>query len=213
MKKVILSLAAVFAFGFANAQDSKMRFGAKAGLNIANLTGDVENTSALIGAHVGGFMEYKLNEKFAIQPELLFSMQGAKSEYSSADADGVFAVESTAKLNYLNLPIMAKYYVAKGFSVEAGPQIGFLLSAKQKTDVTGTDFFTGETFSESTDTDVKEWTNSIDFGFNLGAGYDFTDNISAGVRYNFGLSNVDDYPDSTDTVKNGVLSVSAAYKF
>lgn len=196
MKKVILSLAAVFAFGFANAQDSKMRFGVKAGMNVANLTGDVENTNSLIGAHVGGFMEYKLNDKFAIQPELLFSMQGAKFEFTDIDDDfNVVTVEEDLKLNYLNLPIMAKYYATEKITVEAGPQIGFLMSAK---------------FG---DEDWKDYTNSIDFGLNFGAGYEFTDNFSAGLRYNLGLSNVDDLPESSDTVHNGVFSVSAAYKF
>lgn len=183
MKKIILTAVAVFAFSFANAQETK--FGAKAALNIATLTGDVGDASSLVGFQIGGFAEIKISEKFALQPELMYSGQGA-----SSDVDG------DLKLNYINIPVMAKYYVAKSFSLEAGPQIGFLLSAKAE------------------GVDVKEFFESVDFGLNLGAGYDFTDKFSAGLRYNFGLSNVakTESEDNTD-IKNGVFSLSVGYKF
>jgi opacity protein-like surface antigen len=181
MKKIILSAVAVFAFGFANAQDVK--FGAKVALNVASLSGDIENVSSLVGFQVGGFAEIKVSEKFAVQPELMFSTQGASSD----DGD--------ITLNYLNIPVMAKYYVAKSFSLEAGPQIGFLLSAKSD----------GE--------DMKDETSSTDFGFNFGAGYDFTENLSAGLRYNLGLSNLIDVEGFDGTAKNGVFSVALGYKF
>ncbi len=183
MKKVILTAMAVFAFSFANAQDTK--FGVKAGLNIANLTGDVEDASSLIGFQIGGFAEFKISEKFAIQPELMYSAQGA-----SSDTDG------DLKLGYLNIPVMAKYYVAKSFSLEAGPQVGFLLSA------------------EVEGVDVKDVFESVDFGVNFGAGYDFTENLSAGLRYNLGLSNVAKTEAGEDfTVNNSVFSITVGYKF
>jgi opacity protein-like surface antigen len=181
MKKIILSAVAVLAFGFTNAQGVK--FGAKVALNVATISGDVEDASSLVGFQVGGFAEIKVSEKFAVQPELMFSSQGA-----SFDGGG------DVKLNYINIPVMAKYYVAKSFSLEAGPQIGFLMSSK----VDGEDF--------------KDFTSSTDFGFNLGAGYDFNENLSAGLRYNLGLTNVFDFEDSEDA-NNGVFSVSLGYKF
>ena len=179
MKKIILSAVAVLAFGFTNAQSTK--FGVKTALNVANVTGDVEKSSSLVGFQVGGFVEFKVSEKFAVQPELMYSAQGGKSD------------NAKTSLNYLNIPVMAKYYVAKAFNVEAGPQIGFLLSAK----------------SEGVDT--KEFYKSANFGFNLGAGYDFTENLSAGLRYNLGLSNI--LKEEGFKVKNNVLSVSLGYKF
>ena len=179
MKKIILSAVAVFAFGFANAQEVK--FGVKAALNVASLTGDIEDTSSLVGFQVGGFAEIKITEKFAIQPELMYSAQGAET-----DGDNL-------NLGYINIPVMAKFYVAKSFSLEAGPQIGFLVSAKQD----------GE--------DMKDFINSTDFGLNLGAGYDFTENLSAGLRYNFGLANISEF-DYID-INNSVLSLSLGYKF
>lgn len=199
MKKNILSAIAVMAFGFANAQDVK--FGAKAALNIATLSGDDENTSSYTGFQVGGFAEIKVSEKFAVQPELMYSAQGGKEKgvenYNGTDYD----VTAIYKLGYINIPVMAKFYVAKSFSLEAGPQIGFLVSAKGEAKVLGT----------STEVDIKDSVKAVDFGLNLGAGYDFTNKFSAGLRYNFGLSNIND--EDSSEIKNGVFSVSLGYKF
>lgn len=195
MKKIIFTAMVVFAFSFANAQETK--FGAKVALNIASLTGDVDNPSSLVGFQIGGFAEFKISEKFAIQPELMYSAQGGKESYNQEG----FEVEGTTKLGYINIPIMAKYYVAKSFSLEAGPQIGFLMSAKAEMKAAG----------ESLSVDVKDEVESVDFGLNFGAGYDFTENLSAGLRYNLGLANAAK-ADNTD-VKNSVFSISVGYKF
>ena len=190
MKKITLSIIAVLAFGFTNAQEVK--FGVKGGINFADLTGDIDGNTSKVGFQVGGFAEIKLTEKFAIQPELLFSAQGTKSDEDGSDLK--------YNLDYLNVPVMAKYYVADKFSLEAGPQIGFLLSAKAK--------------AGDEDADVKDLFKSIDFGVNFGAGYDFTENISAGIRYNLGLSNVLDTEDGDNSkVKSSVFSLSVGYKF
>jgi opacity protein-like surface antigen len=185
MKKILLTAAAVFAFGFANAQEVK--FGVKAGLNLADWSGDnADGIDSRVAFHVGGLAEIKLSDKFALQPELLYSSQGGK-------ADG-----GTYNVDYINIPVMAKFYVVDKFSIEAGPQVGFLVSAKAKPD-------------SGDDVDIKDELKSTDFGANFGLGYNFTDNISAGVRYNLGLSQIVD-ADDVD-VQNTVFSISAAYRF
>ena len=208
MKKVLLTVAAVMAFGLMNAQEVK--YGAKAGLNMSNLAGDVENADMKVGFQIGGFAEIKISDKFSVQPELLFSTQGAKSETASADEFGTYNEKETLRLNYLNIPIMAKFYASEKFYVEAGPQIGFLLSAESEYEASGTDF-TGESFNESATTDVKEFTNSTDFGLGLGLGYNFTENIGAGLRYTAGLSDI--YKDSDGKVNNSNIAISVAYTF
>jgi len=212
MKKIIVTVAAVFAFGFANAQETK--FGVKGGLNVANLTGDDdEDNSSKIGFNAGGFVEIKVSNKFAIQPELLFSTQGTKAEFSEDLGNGdSYSADGKLNLSYLNIPVMAKYYVADKFSLEAGPQIGFLMSAKSKYTETLTQG--NVTTTSSAEEDVKSDFESVDFGVNFGAGYDFTENLSLGLRYNLGLSNV--YKtESGDNFKNSnnVFSVSLGYKF
>lgn len=193
MKRIILAAIAVMVFGFANAQ--KTRFGIKGGLNISTVVGgDVDDTKSLIGFHVGGLAEIHVVEKFFIQPELLYSAQGTK-------VDGPLGTDADLKLNYLNIPVLAKYYfVENKFSVEAGPQLGILLSAK------------------ADGNDIKDLTRSTDFGFNLGAGYNFTDNFSVGIRYTIGLSplsdeDIDNTEDYYDSAKNSNLALSLAYKF
>lgn len=193
MKKTLLVLAAFFAFGVAaNAQDDKssgmssagmVKFGPKAGLNIATVSED--NTKALVGFHIGGFAEIMLNDKFAIQPEVLYSAQGAKADVGNGEW----------KLGYINVPVMAKYFVAEGFSVEAGPQIGFLMTAE---DEDGHDF--------------KDSFETTDFGFNFGAGYALPMGLMFQARYCLGLSDIAKN-NSGDAVKNGVFQLSVGYKF
>ena len=153
-----------------------------------------------MGFQIGGFAEFKISDKFAIQPELMYSAQGGKESYSEEGDE----FEAITKLGYINIPIMAKYYVAKSFSLEAGPQIGFLTSAKTELKAGG----------ESVEVDIKDEVESVNFGLNFGAGYDFTENLTAGLRYNLGLSNLvkTEAGDNTD-VKNSVLSLSVGYKF
>lgn len=191
MKRIILTVLAVMAFGFTNAQ--KTRFGVKGGLNITTYAGgDYWDANSLVGFQVGGFAEIKVIERLAIQPEILFSTQGANLDTPFGDYD--------EKLNYINVPVLAKFYITKQFTVEGGPQLGFLVSAKQD----------GH--------DAKDDYKSVDTGFNFGAGYNFTDNFSVNLRYTVGLSNILDYEVNNadeyfDSPKNSVLALTLGYKF
>ena len=95
---------------------------------------------------------------------------------------------------------MLKYYVADKFILETGPQIGLLMNAKLK--------------GGGDSLDVKDNFKTIDFGVNFGTSYSFSENISAGLRYNLGLSNISKSVDGeTSNVKNNVISLSVGYKF
>jgi opacity protein-like surface antigen len=205
MKKIILAAVAVLVFGFVNAQ--KVQFGLKGGLNVANQDFSVDgfpSTSSRIGFHIGGFVEVKISDKLCIQPEVLYSTQGSKFDLTVNDGGTEYNTASIFKLAYINIPVMFKYYVAKKISLEAGPQIGFLTSSKLYVTVLGKDV----------SQNAKDLYESVDFGLNLGAGYDFTEKISAGVRYNFGLANIAKNQEGDDsTIKNAVFSVSLGYKF
>ncbi|WP_346881475.1 porin family protein [uncultured Algibacter sp.] len=197
----LLSIIAVFAIGSVNAQEVK--FGAKAGVNFASLNGDDSGElDSRTSFHIGAVAEIIISDKFSVQPELLYSGQGAKFEETFLDEK----FESTLKLDYLNIPIMAKYYVYEGLSVEAGPQIGFLLSAESEDKEDG----------ETETADVKDQISSIDFGLNFGLGYKLENGLNFAARYNLGLSNVfDDSDDDSDDFKqqNGVFQISVGYTF
>lgn len=186
MKK-LLFLVALATLGISKstyAQDVK--FGVKTGLNLANITGasDVD-TNNLIGFHIGAISEISVSDKFSVQPELLYTRQG--SEIGNA-----FKI----KLDYLAIPIMAKYYVMPKLSLELGPQVSFLVSDKIE--------FEGAGIPDA-ETDAA----STDFGLNVGAGYKLDSGIFMQARYNFGISTISENPD----LKNSVLKLSLGYQF
>lgn len=206
MKKIILfTFLAVFCF-IANAQDepakgSDINFGLKGGLNFAMIAGDgSDNFDGKFGFHVGGVVEFPISETFSVQPELLYSSQGDKETFDGMDIK--------YKLDYLNLPIMAKYYLSEGFSLEAGPQIGFLLSAKAE--------------GGGVSLDIKELIKDIDFGLGFGLGYKLENGLNFSGRFNVGISNMVDssgnllgeqieFGDSTN--HNNVFQLSVGYFF
>jgi len=218
MKKITLTLLGLVAFSTSALAQQEVRFGPKAGVNIANISGkDANDNKMLIGFHVGAFAEIKFNEKFAVQPEILYSAQGAKRE-GTRNVMGVNVnTNTTSKIDYINVPIMAKYYIAPSFAVEAGPYVGFLMSAKTE----GTINSMGE--NVSIESDDKDFSNSIDFGVGAGASFNLDNGFFIGARYNLGLSKVgkdntlnfgevDINVEALDT-KNAVIKVFVDYKF
>ncbi|NDI98151.1 PorT family protein [Flavobacterium sp. LaA7.5] len=188
MKKLLLSAAAIMAFSVVS-HAQEIKFGVKAGLNIADFGGDAETEGSRTGFHAGGLAEFKLTETFSIQPELLYSMQGAKGNLAGEEFD--------IKLDYLNLPIMAKYYLMEGLSIEAGPQIGFLMSAKWE------------------DEDAKDYYKGIDIALNGGVAYDLPMGLFLQARYSAGLTSIAEDVEGAETVDtmNNVISLSVGYKF
>jgi len=195
MKKLFI-ITTVVLFGYTNLNAQDINFGAKAGVNFATITGDnVDSFDSRTAFHVGFVAEIVISETFSFQPELLYSAQGADW---SEDFDGD-TYEGTTKIDYLNVPLMAKFYVGEGFSLEAGPQVGFLLSAKDVED--------GEP-----DFDLKDYVKGIDFGVNFGVGYKMEGGLNFGARYNLGLSDGNDTDDDF-TLKNSVIQAYVGFFF
>jgi len=212
MKKLLLTAAiAVFTLSSVNAQD--ITFGAKAGINIANLDVTDANIDSRTSLHLGVTAEFEISDTFSIQPELLYSAQGATESDTYEDSFIREVRESEWKLNYIQIPIMAKFYVSEGLSLEAGPQIGFLASAEVDSDTTETDLFDGTSVSTSSTVDAKEFVKSVDFGLNFGLGYKLDSGLNFALRYNLGLSNIYDVSESTAKIKNRVFQLSVGYTF
>ena len=182
MKKMLV-LAVFTVLGVTNANAQKINFGVKGGLNFATVSGDNAKDLDVVSAfNFGVLSEIPLSDKFSFQPEVMFSGQG----YSPG--------ENVVALNYLNVPLMGKYYLTKGLSLEAGPQLGFLLSAKNEK------------------LDVKDSFKTFDFGVNFGLGYKLENGLNFGARYNLGLTNINDL-EGVGKNRNGVLQVSIGYFF
>ena len=195
MKKIVLFLGILFCVQ-TNAQSSKQEegivLGIKGGLNMSNFMGDVEDQSMRTSVHFGFLAEIIVSDKFSVQPELLYSGQG----YSGGQTSGGF---SRSKYDYINLPVLAKIYVAKKISVEAGPQIGFLISAKQTT--------------ENDNVSIPDQ-KKVDLGLNFGLAYDLKNRMFFQTRYNLGLSNVNS-GSNANAIKytNSVIQFSVGVNF
>ena len=189
-----------------NAQNIK--YGSKIGVNIANISGDeTDDLNTRTSLHTGAVAEIVISDEFSFQPELLYSAQGAKSDYSETIDEVTFRY-TTVKLEYINVPLLAKYYVAEGLSLEAGPQVGFLITADREFEKTDN----GET--ETGEEDILDEIKGIDFGLNFGLGYKLDSGIFIAARYNLGLANINDF-EGTDQLKNQnqVVQVSVGYFF
>jgi len=167
MKKTFLALALTLAVAGA-AQAQSARFGVKAGASLTTLTGDdVEGAKNKFGFNGGVMANFALNDMFSIQPEVLYSMKGAKVD------DGN---DGRINLNYIDVPVLAKISTGEtGLFFELGPQVGFLASAKAK--------------NNSISDDVKDSFKTVDFGYAAGLGFQAASGPMVGLRYNGAFTN------------------------
>lgn len=187
MKKIFLLTAALLVAAGAFAQNQP-QFGVKAGLNLASESNDDnESTSSRAGIHVGFFMECQIARMIDFQPELLYSMQGGKSG------------GATDKFDYINVPLMFKFYTGQGrrFSIDAGPQFGYLISAKY-------------TINDKT-TNLYDYDGLKKFDASLGVGvsYKFNGGFDVGIRFLAGMTKLIESMDN----KNSVVQIGAGYRF
>lgn len=188
-------------FSFAKAQN--IAYGLKAGLNLSDWhtsNADANEVYDMRTAfHAGGFVQFELSDKFTVQPEILYSAVGTKIEVSTPTLRTAEASSNlTYGMDYLSIPVMAQYKVTDAIHLELGPQLGILLSAKAKYD--------GDS------DDIKDEMETVDFGMNIGVGYQLENGLLFNARYGYGLSNF--VKESGDEwYKNNVFQFSVGYKF
>ena len=160
--------------------------GIKAGATFANLT-DVTNASTKTGFVGGAFVTIKFSDKIAIQGDLLYSQQGVE-----LDVDKI-------NLDYINFPLVLKYYIIKRINIQAGPQFGTVIN-----DSLGG--FLGSNIDF----------NSFDVTGVVGIGVDLPLNFRITGRYGFGLSDIS-FSDNDLSIdinsKNSVFSLTAGFSF
>lgn len=191
MKKLFLAVVAMMisAATFAQNEVGQLTIQPKVGVNIANIT-DADDADPRIGLAAGAEFEYGLTDNIGLSAGVLYSMQGVKTIIVDDDC--------TSKLDYLNVPILANFYVAKGFAVKLGVQPGFKLSSKAK--------FKGS--GGSKEVEVEDGVKSVDLSIPVGLSYQYQ-NIVFDARYNWGVTKIVDDVDS----KHSVFQITVGYKF
>jgi hypothetical protein len=193
-------------------------FSLKLGGNLSNLSA-IDNTKNALGLNFGLVVNMKLSDKFFLVPEFMpLSPKGAKSIPFRTTGDAgldqlILPATSTAtQLNYIDIPVVVKYYVTKDLGIEAGPQVSILTSA--------TDVFRGKIKEDDDlvfESDIKSKLNTIDVGVVAGLTYSLW-NARGGkglyihARYAFGLMDiVKDNPG--DAIKNSAFQFSVSFPF
>ncbi len=155
--------------------------GVKGGINLSNYAGDVMDNKMKIGVHLGAYVNFNVIDQLYIQPELLYSLQGARFNNSS------FNLDYNEHLHYINVPVVARYFLTENISVHCGPYVGILIGGKAK----------GTYFGTEIDEDIKDHRSlkTLDFGAVIGVAYQLVNRVNIGARVQFGLANIADSPD------------------
>ena len=184
-----LVVAAILMAGTANAQH--VNIGIKGGLNVYTIHSD-NNISydAKTGFHLGLLAHIHLAPQLALQPEIVYSQEGAKFSIAGKEAK--------TKLDYINVPLLLQYMFDSGFRLEVGPQVGFLVGAK--------------TENNNTTTDIKSYLKSVDFALGAGIGYVHAPSgFGVDARCNLGLGNINE-PSPPKSTNNG-FQLGVFYQF
>lgn len=187
MKQALIALTACMLVLTGYSQ--RASFGVKGGVNVSQL--NIQNNDSYdskVGLHAGLLVHIHASEKWAVQPEIIYSSEGA--QYKSSGN------EVKVNLNFINIPVLLQYMFHNGVRLEGGPQLGFLVNAKTKTDNASID---NNNF------------NSPAFSIPLGIGYLTSNGLGFDARYVFGVSNInkDDHP----TIQSNVFQFGIFYQF
>ena len=179
-----------------NEQSMAVSFGVKGGVNLATINGSIDSPDSRTSFHAGVFAELPVAEIFSIQVEALYSGQGAQFNFEGTDGD-----KAELQLDYINVPVLAKFYLFKGFSVEAGPQLSFLLNDEIDVNPNSNDGDSPTPFRD----DLK----TFEFGVAGGVTFQTDLGLFATARYIQGVTDIAD----DINVQNSVFQIGIGYKF
>ena len=206
MKKFMMMVAMAFATLTASAQAEAGTLTLKplVGMNLANVT-KLDGNSTKVGIAAGAELEYMLSDNFSLSAGAIYSQQGTKFDWSYEDEKANFKLN----MDYINVPILANYYVAKGFAIKAGIQAGFKANAKCKLDMDtqGMEDLVNEYINPYTKA-LEDAVKGFELSIPVGLSYEISDFV-IDARYNFGVTKVLD----GDDCKNSVFQFTVGYKF
>ena len=195
MKKIMMMLLMATVALTASSQNTMRENGTftlqpKLGIGIGTLSGNYTTRPGVsdkvrVGLVAGVEGEYYANEWLGIAAGLNYSQQGWKMKGNGVD--------ETYKFDFLNIPLTADFYVAKGLALKTGVQFGFLLSAKVE------------------DADVKDSCKKFNFSIPVGISYEISDFV-LDFRYNIGLKNMNNL-DNGNKLRSDLVQFTVGYKF
>jgi len=200
MKKLIVFAAVMLlaVSAFAQREVGSVTIQPKIGMNIASMT-DSEDLDSRIGLVVGGEMEYQITDLVSLSVGALYSMQGCKGTVEYSVNGKVTTIgDATLKLDYINVPVLANVYVAKGLAVKLGIQPGFKINSE----------VSAKTAGVKVEAEMPG-AQSVDLAIPVGLSYEFS-NFQVDARYNWGVT--DAYKWGGET-KNSVFQITVGYKF
>lgn len=197
---VLAFLMTLLCGGYASAQGYSA--GVRGGVNLATVNADSEDGSSAFDHHVrgvfGGFVNIPLFSSIELQPEVLYSMKGAKFVEEAIDA--------ALLLDYLEVPVLGRMswrvFDNSRFYVAGGPSFGLRVRARTRAE------FSGSTEERDISDDVERF----DFGAVAAAGFEFGSLVVDG-RYTHGFSDVDKDTSDGVKVKNRVVSLTVGLRF
>jgi hypothetical protein len=199
MKKITIALVCMLlTAGAAMAQPEKsFTFGHKIGVDYTHYWGKDEPHGGQLNYQGGVFFEIVVGEKIAIAPEVVFAAQGGKWKGTSDVT--INEGTHTEHVNYINVPVMLKYYVIPSLSIDFGPQFGYCIYSK----------FTEEENGIKNTWDQMDITKKVDVGVGLGLTYNIAKDVFVQGRYTMGVTNAF----KGGNYKNGNAQIAIGYRF
>lgn len=178
MKKTLAIVAAGLLFAGGHVYGQSFQWGIKGGGNLTTFMGSKTSTysswSTQAGWNAGVFTNFMLGNHFSISPEVLYTREGAKITTTTSENNVNVNSNSHLNLDYISVPVMAKYRFTGGLFIETGPEINFNVSS-----------------SKWQNQSVKDITNAAEFAWGLGVGYQSPIGLGIGLRYNLGITRWD----------------------
>ena len=184
--------------------------GPRVGANISNQMGDLPtgaDVKWLAGWSVGGFIMYSDINHFGISGDILYSQKGVRLENVPA---GTARASYTARINYLEVPILARYFLTLSGSFRPnffiGPSVAFKLNAKTKDHTIGN--------TEQPDRDITDQLRPADLGLTGGIALNFEvakgKRVLFDARYTYGLADV---TLGAGSIRNSAITLNLSYGF
>lgn len=173
-------------------------------------TGDVDlDKTFFFGYQIGAEVEYQMTDNFSLAAGLNYTSQG--SNWKDYKSPAISVNDCKIDLGYVNMPVLANYYLLNGLAVKAGVQLGVLVKSKFKGIVEVAD--PSGRVPLLLDDNYKDDCNKLDVSIPIGLSYEFDNHAVVEARYNLGLT----HTNKTDLhgekgMNNCVLVISFGYK-